>query len=152
ADALAAIADYFGRFEPSNPALLLVRCARELMGKSFLDVIRALVPDHLEQAAVHIGKDQQAFDLPIARLSEFSDVLSGAEQDQEAPAPPGDLDAPGESASPGESAPRRLQASTRDDAIRLLEQIAAYYRSAEPSSPIPFLTERARSFAQRDFL
>ena len=162
ADARAAIGDSFGRFEPSNPALLLVRCARELMGKSFLDVIRALVPDHLEQAAVHIGKDQQAFDLPIARLSEYAEVLGAAEQDHEPSDPPVEQDQevsdpPTEqdqeaSDPPAEPASRRLRARTRDDAIRLLEQIATYYRAAEPSSPIPFLTERARSFAQRDFL
>src|SRR5262249_45728938 len=34
--ALAAVADYFSRNEPSNPALLLVRQAQQLMGKSFM--------------------------------------------------------------------------------------------------------------------
>jgi type VI secretion system protein ImpA len=138
ADALAAIADYFGRFEPSSPALLLVRQAEQLMGKSFLEVMRVLVPNHLEQAAVQIGKDHQVFDLPIERLSAFADI---------APAPEGES---AEAAT--EEAPRRLEAKTRGDAIRLLEQIGTYYRIAEPSSPVPFLTERARSFAERDFL
>ena len=44
---------------------------------------------------------------------------------------------------------KRERATTRS---ALLEQIGTYYRLAEPSSPVPFLTERARSFAQRDFL
>jgi type VI secretion system protein ImpA len=137
ADALAAIGDYFGRHEPSSPALLLVRQAEQLMGKSFLEAMRILVPTHMEQAAVQIGRDQ-VFDLPIERLSAFADTAQ----------------APGEGAvEAGEAAaPRRLEAKTRGDAIRLLEQIGAYYRIAEPSSPVPFLTERARSFAERDFL
>src|SRR5436305_1306222 len=138
ADALAAIADYFGRFEPSSPALLLVRQAEQLMGKSFLEVMRVLVPNHMEQAAVQIGKDRQIFDLPIERLSAFAEGL----------AVPDDGTTEGTDAL----APRRLEAKTRADAIRLLEQIGTYYRLAEPSSPVPFLTDRARSFVERDFL
>jgi type VI secretion system protein ImpA len=138
ADALAAIADYFGRHEPSSPALLLVRQAEQLMGKSFLEVMRVLVPNHIEQAAVQIGKDRQIFDLPIERLSAFAEGLPVP--DEEA------------AEATDTAAPRRLEAKTRDDAIRLLEQIGSYYRIAEPSSPVPFLTDRARSFVERDFL
>jgi len=92
----------------------------------------------MEQAAIQIGKDQQIFDLPIARLSELAEAQPAAEPDAADGA--------------AEPTPRQLEARTRDDAIRLLEQIGTYYRLAEPSSPVPFLTERARSFAQRDFL
>jgi type VI secretion system protein ImpA len=46
----------------------------------------------------------------------------------------------------------RLKADTRHEAFTLLEQIAAYYRAAEPSSPIAFIAERARGLADRDFL
>jgi type VI secretion system protein ImpA len=138
ADALAAIADYFGRHEPSSPALLLVRQAEQLMGKSFIEVMRVLVPNHMEQAAVEIGKDRQIFDLPIERLSAFAEGL---------PVPDEQAAEPTDTA-----APRRLEVKTRSDAIRLLEQVGTYYRSAEPSSPVPFLTDRARSFAERDFL
>jgi type VI secretion system protein ImpA len=138
ADALAAIADYFSRREPSSPALLLVRQAEQLMGKSFLEVMRVLVPNHMEQAAVQIGKDRQIFDLPIERLSAFAEAPQLPEEEA--------------SETEGQPAPRRLEAKTRGDAIRLLEQIGTYYRIAEPSSPVPFLTDRARSFAERDFL
>src|SRR5258708_3299755 len=75
ADALAAIADYFGRHEPSSPALLLVRQAEQLMGKSFIEVRRVLEPNHMEQAAVQIGKDGQICRLPIDGLSTFDDGL-----------------------------------------------------------------------------
>jgi type VI secretion system protein ImpA len=33
-----------------------------------------------------------------------------------------------------------------------MDQVALYYRAVEPSSPIPYLVERARGFADRDFL
>jgi type VI secretion system protein ImpA len=33
-----------------------------------------------------------------------------------------------------------------------MQNVAAFYRSAEPSSPIPLLLERAAGMADRDFL
>jgi type VI secretion system protein ImpA len=41
---------------------------------------------------------------------------------------------------------------SRQDAIRALEAIAAFYRQAEPSSPIPLLLERAKRLVSKDFL
>ena len=41
---------------------------------------------------------------------------------------------------------------SRSQALSVLDQVAAYFRAAEPSSPIPFIIERARDLAQRDFL
>jgi len=134
AQALAAVADYFVRQEPSNPALLLVRQAQQLMGKSFIEVMQVLVPKHVEQAAITIGKDQ-TLQLPMSQLSE---IVASFEQ----PAADGDDGAPS----------RQLEAKTRGDAVRLLEQIGLYYRQAEPSSPLPYLTDRARDLAGRDFL
>ena len=143
AAALAAVAGYFSRAEPSNPALLLVRQAEGLMGKSFLEVMRILVPNHVERAAIQIGKDQ-LFDLPLERLSPFAEI--------EVVAQPPDEQASTDQLPPAAAAPCKIEAKTRADAIRLLEQIGAYYRIAEPSSPVPFLTERARSLAERDFV
>jgi type VI secretion system protein ImpA len=133
--ALAAVADYFSRSEPSNPALLLVRQASQLIGKSFLEVMQILVPTHLEQAAVNIGKDQ-SFDLPIARLSTLSP------EPQERVVNPDD--------SPGSGLV--FKAQNRAEALDLLDQAGRYFRVAEPSSPIPFVVERARDLGQRDFL
>ena len=67
ADALAAVAQYFSRSEPSNPALLLVRQAEELIGKSFVEVMRILVPAHVEQAAL-VGvrlRGRREFESPV---------------------------------------------------------------------------------------
>ena len=137
AEALAAVVEYFTRQEPSNPALLLVRQAQQLMGKSFLEAMRILVPTHVDKAVITIGRDQ-VFDLPVEKLSAFAAVPAGS---QTVSSPPAD----------GTATPR-LIARTRADAVRLLDQIAGYYRVAEPSSPVPFLTERARSMTERDFL
>jgi type VI secretion system protein ImpA len=162
ADALAAVAAYFARHEPSSPALLLVRQAEQLMGKSFLEVMRILMPNQVEQAAIQIGKEQ-VFDLPIERLSAFAevttetqytleDVAAEIEQTEASPQQEGVTDSEATNGGVTTAAPRRIEAKSRADAIRLLDQIGSYYRVAEPSSPVPFLTDRARSYAERDFL
>jgi type VI secretion system protein ImpA len=133
AAALQAIAEYFARSEPSNPALLLVRQAHEMVGKSFVEVMRMLVPAHVEAAAINIGRDK-FFDLPIERMA----VL---------PAP----DAPSPVNGTG-AQDVVFSTETRASALLLLNHVAAFFRSTEPSSPIPFLIDRARELAQRDFL
>jgi type VI secretion system protein ImpA len=135
ANALAAVAEYFSRCEPSNPALLLVRQAEQLMGKSFFEVMQILVPTHVEKAAINVGKEQ-VLQLPLQRLSGL--VSSSASSSS--------LDGNSGSSS------RHLEAKTRADAFRLLEQIGAFYRGAEPTSPLPYLTDRARELASRDFV
>jgi type VI secretion system protein ImpA len=42
--------------------------------------------------------------------------------------------------------------TNRGQALALLEQVSAFFRNVEPSSPVPFLADRARELAQRDFL
>jgi type VI secretion system protein ImpA len=41
---------------------------------------------------------------------------------------------------------------SRSQALALLEEVGAFYRAAEPSSPVPYLVDRAKELAQRDFL
>jgi type VI secretion system protein ImpA len=41
---------------------------------------------------------------------------------------------------------------TRQDATRALDAIAAFFRTNEPSSPIPLLLERAKRLVAKDFL
>jgi len=42
--------------------------------------------------------------------------------------------------------------TSREDAIRALEAVAAYFRQAEPSSPLPLLLDRAKRLVSKDFL
>jgi type VI secretion system protein ImpA len=129
--ALAAAADYFGRMEPSNPALLLVRQAQEMVGKSFIEVMRMLVPSHVESAAINIGRDK-VFDLPIERMAELATSPS--------------------STTESDAQDIVFSAENRSQALSLLVKVASFFRAAEPSSPIPLLVDRARDLAQRDFL
>jgi type VI secretion system protein ImpA len=132
ATALDEVANYFGRSEPSSPALLLVRQARQMLGKSFVEALRMLVPAHAEAAAINVGKDR-VFDLPIERMA---GLLEG-------------VAAPDSAVSENSAA---FLVENRAQALGLLDQVGAYFRNAEPSSPVPFLTDRARELAQRDFL
>jgi type VI secretion system protein ImpA len=151
AGALAAVAAYFQRFEPSNPAVLLVRQAEQLMGRSFLEVMRILMPNQAEQATIQI-RGEQGFDLPIERLSALlSEAESFEEPAFEETREPADGSDPA-GGQPANGAERRFETSTRGDALGLLAQVGHYYRVVEPSSPVPLLTERAISLAERDFL
>lgn len=134
ARALEAVVGYFRRSEPSSPALLLVLQAQQMLGKSFVEALRMLLPAHVETAAINIGKDR-FFDLPIERMAGLLE------------------DAPAAAAQDVPPVPSELAAVTqRGEALALLEQVGGFYRLVEPSSPIPYLTDRARELAQRDFL
>jgi type VI secretion system protein ImpA len=148
AAALAAIARYFNEAEPSNPALLLVRQAEQLMGKSLVEVMQVLMPSQFDRAKFWIGKDQ-AFDIPIERLAPFASIEPVAGNGA-APEETADASEPGSDEQPEPGAPRLVQG--RGEAFALLEQVTAYFRVAEPSSPIALITERARTLGERDFL
>lgn len=131
--ALEAVAGYFRHSEPSSPALLLVLQAQQMLGKSFVEALRMLLPAHVETAAINIGKDR-FFDLPVERMAGLLEDAPAASQEP----PPVPLEA--------------LTVTQRAQALGLLEQVGAFYRLVEPSSPVPYLTDRARELAQRDFL
>jgi type VI secretion system protein ImpA len=130
AAALAGAARYFARSEPSSPALLLLRQAEQLVGKDFVQVMRLLVPDHFDQAMIGIGKGQ-TFNLPIQRLSEQTGEEAAAEPDEP---------------------PEAFDIRNRASANAALLKIEAYYGRCEPSSPVPFLCERARKISAMDFM
>lgn len=61
-DALKALeraCEWIERHEPTNPAPLLIRRAKRLMGKSFIDIVRDLAPDGLSQVERIAGVDSE---------------------------------------------------------------------------------------------
>jgi type VI secretion system protein ImpA len=48
--ALDKICDYYKRYEPSSPVPLFLNRAKRLASKSFLEILRDLTPDALNQA------------------------------------------------------------------------------------------------------
>lgn len=123
--ALASALGYFQTHEPSSPALLLIVQARATLGKNLYEVIRLLAPRHAENARVFVGPNG-AFSIPVSNLQ----------------------DAPALDFSPSDAPP----AESRARAFALVEQVATHLRGVEPSSPAPYLLDRARSLATRDFL
>jgi type VI secretion system protein ImpA len=135
-DALAAIAEYYSRMEPSSPTLPLVRQAHQLIGKSFIEVMTILVPTQMEKAAFQIGAEQ-VFELPLGRLSKLPEMAP----------PPAD----GAGRPEGTGAPQ-YTVESRSQAIALLDQVQRFFRASEPASPVPMLCDRARALAERDFM
>jgi len=142
--ALGAIADYYSRREPSSPVLPLVRQARELVGKSFHEIMTILVPSQVEKAAFQIGTDE-VFALPLGRLSDLSAGSPSAFTTDGS-------DQPGDPMGPEEPPRPRYRVETRAQAIALLDDVQRYFRISEPSSPVPMLCERGRAMAERDFM
>jgi len=132
--ALASIAGYYSRSEPSSPILPLVRQAHQLIGKSFFEVMSILVPTQMDKAAFQIGADQ-FFELPVNKLSKLAE---GSPASQGSPSTAG--------------GPSKYRVESRVQAIALLEQVQRFFRHAEPSSPVPMLCDRARALAERDFM
>jgi type VI secretion system protein ImpA len=63
--------------------------------------------------------------------------------------------AAGESSSPGASpggAAASGEVASREDVVRQIDRVCAYYRRYEPSSPVPLLLERAKRLVSKDFL
>jgi type VI secretion system protein ImpA len=123
--ALASAFGYFVASEPTSPALLLIRQAREMLGKNLYEVMKLLAPPHADAARVFVGPDG-AFTVPVKSLSNAPSAAI-----ESAPAEP---------------------AASRAAAIALIDAVAAHMQKAEPSSPVPYLLERARNLATRDFL
>jgi type VI secretion system protein ImpA len=91
-----------------------------------------------------------AFDLLSAQLLKIDRVLRG----QLAQRPDA---APVESLEGIEGAGVRKAATvgaiqSRQDAVRALDAVATFFRSTEPSSPIPMLLDRAKRLISKDFL
>jgi type VI secretion system protein ImpA len=97
-----------------------------------------LVPTQVDKAAFQIGSEQ-VFELPIARLPKLAEMASGTAS---------------LSASPTDGAGNSVtyKVQSRSQAAALLNDVQRYFRTAEPSSPVPMLCERARALAERDFM
>lgn len=181
--ALAGAAGYFLSNEPSSPVLPLVAQAQQLLGKSFIEVLQTLLPEHVGSASYQIG-GRQFFPLPVERLSSLMPTIPayGGAPQSEAPAAAADdgwgswstssseetessgqeTESSGDEApaveespaAPAEPAPvaQVFEPKTRAEALALLDAVAAWLRAEEPSSPAPWLLERARALADRDFL
>jgi type VI secretion system protein ImpA len=113
---------------------------------------------NLEAALVrHVGSTQALSLGPLTRqLRRMADLLASrapAAQEDAADAP---LDADGSAVQGAAAAPRAASitgdVASRDDVIRMIDKILAYYQRYEPSSPVPMLLERAKLLAPMSFM
>ncbi len=98
-------------------------------------------------------EEYQAAPEPDPIVDEGSEQSTEGEEGQEsvegeAPSAPSPPPPP----SPQKKPPRAVfEATNRYEALALIDQVAGYFRIAEPSSPIPALLDHARSLGGRDF-
>lgn len=125
--ALGSALGYFAAMEPSNAAVLLIGQARQLLGKNLYEVMKLVAPTHADAARIFVGADA-AFKVPV------SSIPANAESDE----PRERSDTPA--------------AASRAAALALIDAVATHLRRSEPSNPAPYLLDRAKALAPRDFL
>lgn len=128
-NALDAVLTYFAVSEPSSPARLMIKQARQLVGKTFVEAMQVLAPNLAQDAKINIG-GESPFTLDFAQLMALA-------QD--------------EAAADDQSEVRSFSVSTRQQALALMANVERFFKRTEPSSPIPLLIDRARTFASKDF-
>jgi type VI secretion system protein ImpA len=135
AAALLAAEQYFGREEPSSPALILVHQARTLVGRSLVEAIEALMPTQAEMASIVVDANF-GFEFTMAAMKTITEDYSAnavASDDSEAETPV-------------------FTIRTREEAIAAIYGVSAFFRASEPSSPIPMLLGKADKFLNQSFL
>lgn len=173
------IALFNGAIEPEpgqkKPTEALIRGAFELTDQPRLAVLRAGVAQAIHEAAAipevfearagrgtgpnltdlskmlgNIQKELQRFAV-VATAPETADEANSISEPE---AEPEHADAPEPAAPPPRRAAARAisSATTREDALYLLELASAYFQAHEPSSPIPLLLARAQRLARMDFM
>jgi type VI secretion system protein ImpA len=126
---LDAVEDYFASREPSHPALFLVREARGLVGKSYLDALKILMPRRFDDVALLLGTS--GLQLSNDRLVDLNE-----NDDREL----GDIDDFSV-----------MVIESRTDAMKGIAAVRGYYSSHEPTSPIPLLLEEAQNMSSGSF-
>lgn len=141
-DALAGCLEYFRRVEPSSPAVLLIGQAQQLIGKSLLEVIQIMFPEHVDKAIIEVGGNPK-FRLPLERLAVADGAYISAEE--------GGSDSDGSAADAATGEGAVVTIASRAEAVSRMKAVASYYRQVEPSHPTPLLMDKACALAQHDF-
>ncbi|AEA72087.1 MULTISPECIES: type VI secretion system protein TssA [Pseudomonas] len=144
-----------GALLDSDPEQLEITRAALLEARSAAEAIEQQVSDQVGSAqGVDLGPLKQPLKMALQILGQFApqsgdSALSDPVSDDSA--------APTEYAS-APSTPRNTSTSTvsgeinnRDDVLRSLDRILAYYTRHEPSSPLPVLLNRAKNLVHADF-
>ncbi|MDF1872441.1 type VI secretion system ImpA family N-terminal domain-containing protein [Vannielia sp.] len=131
--ALEAVEGYFAAIEPSAPALLLIRQAQDLIGKPLTEALDALLPSMSSNALVDFGSEDGFF-MNVDRLRQLAAY--------ELPSTVAPIDT-------GPAEP--VECQNRDQAAALISAVESFFRQTEPSSPVPVLLFKAKTYLNRDF-
>lgn len=131
--ALLAVEQYFAHAEPSSPALILIHQARMLVGKPLVEALEILMPDAAAKAVITFTGGP-AFRLDMGKMK----ALTGRAIN-------------GGAVSDGEGQTQSFSVASRHEAEALIASVDMFFKAKEPSSPIPMLIGRARTYLNRDF-
>jgi type VI secretion system protein ImpA len=110
---------------------VLVRQARQLVGRPLVEALELLVPEMSGRARIDFGQDT-GFLLTMERMRALSDVAAPEDPEPEVEMPD-------------------FSVSSRKDAGSLMSALESFYAAKEPSSPIPILLTRARGYLNQSF-
>ncbi len=130
AAALDAVVAYFIRTEPSSPGLILVKQARLLIGKPLMAALEILLPSVADKARIDFGSEH-GFNMTVPRMKMLSE---GASDNQITP-----------------SDPAAFVIENREQASATISNVETFYRQTEPSSPVPILLFKAKTYQSREF-
>jgi type VI secretion system protein ImpA len=133
--ALLAVEEYFAGHEPSTPSLILIHQARLLVGKPLIQTLEILLPEAAPRAMIRI---QGEINVQLS-MEQLKQLTAGV--------PRLTNGANGEAA-----AAKSFAAATRAEAMTLMVEVEYFYKSAEPSSPVPMLLAKASGYFNRDFI
>lgn len=144
-----------GALLDSDPEQLEITRAALLEARSAAEAIEQHVSDQVGSAqGVDLGPLKQPLKMALQILGQFA-PQSGDSALPEVISSGDDNTAPVEHATaPSAGAPRSTapgEINSRDDVLRSLDRILAYYARQEPSSPLPVLLNRAKILVNADF-
>lgn len=125
---------YFSFNEPSSPSLILVVQARQLIGRPLVEALDLLLPNRADNSIIDFGAET-GFAIAMGRMR----ALSGEANLNDGDGGP----------APDAGIPEAFE--TRDQASAALKAIEDFFRMREPTSPIPILMFKARSYLAKDF-
>jgi type VI secretion system protein ImpA len=144
-----------GALLDSDPEQLEITRAALLEARSAAEAIEQHVSDQVGSAqGVDLGPLKQPLKMALQILGQFA-PQSGDSALPEVISSGDDNTAPVEhTTAPSAGAPRSTapgEINSRDDVLRSLDRILAYYARQEPSSPLPVLLNRAKILVNADF-
>lgn len=145
-----SIEELSGALRDSDPQQLDATRAALNDARAAAEAIERLVSDQVGSAQ---GVDLSALKQPLKQALQVLGELVATQDEHEQPSADSEspADDPVGTAQPASAVRSKAGIGSRDDVVRSLDEILAYYACHEPSSPLPMLLNRAKKLAHADF-